>query len=217
MYNPRHFQETRTEVLHALIEAHPLATWVTGSGDGFVINHVPFVLDRDRGPSGALVGHVARANPVWRQPAPSAFVFQATERYISPAWYATKALHGKVVPTWNYAVVHAHGTPTFIEDREWLRELVSRLTDRHEATRDAPWSIDDAPPDFIDSMLDAIVGVEIPIARLEGKWKVSQNRGADDRRGVAAGLRAARREDDEMATLVETTPEPAAFWSAESS
>lgn len=206
MYLPKHFEESDPQVLHALIRAHPLGTWVTQHAGELLANHVPFLIDPARGTSGTLVGHVARANPVWRsfsETVQSLVVFQGPESYITPSWYPSKREHGKVVPTWNYAVVHAHGIPRAIDDREWLRGLVNRLTDTNEAAMALPWKVADAPPDFIDRQLEAIVGIEIPIARLVGKWKVSQNRLAADRRGVAAGLLA--RGDasaEEMAELV---------------
>jgi len=203
MYVPQHFEETDRAVLHALIQAHPLGTWVTPGDDGALIaNHVPFLVDAERGEHGTLVAHVARANPVWRsfsRSSDSIVVFQGAHAYVSPSWYPGKQAHGKVVPTWNYAVVHAHGRPQAIDDRDWLLRLVSRLTDTNEAAQARPWKVADAPSDYIDQMLKAIVGIEIPIARLEGKWKLSQNRPEVDRLGVAAGL-AAR--DDAMAAAV---------------
>jgi transcriptional regulator len=189
MYMPTHFEETRPEVLHQLVAAHPLATWVVQSGAGLLVNHIPFLLDAERGPHGTLVGHVARANPVWQQLAASVAVFQGPQAYVSPNWYPSKHAHGKAVPTWNYAVVHAHGTPRAIESRDALLEIVTRLTRAHEAGQAAPWAVGDAPGDFLEQMLKAIVGIEMPIERLVGKWKVSQNRSLPDRLGTAAGLR----------------------------
>ena len=199
MYLPAHFEETDTAVLQTLIDLHPLATWVTGPAAvdaDPVVDHIPFMLDRNRGPHGTLVGHVARANPVWRQPGRSVLVFQGPHAYISPGWYASKREHGKVVPTWNYAVVHAHGTPRAIEQRDELLAIVTRLTETHEAAQRAPWKVADAPADFVAQMLNAIVGIEIPIDRLVGKWKVSQNRSACDRAGAQQALQASAREDD---------------------
>jgi transcriptional regulator len=199
LYVPKPFAETDPDKLRALIERHPLGTWVTSTGDGLDVNHVPFLADRSGGEFGVLVGHVARANPVWRSvPVASVVVFQGPEAYISPSWYPSKARDGMVVPTWNYVVVHAHGTPRFIDDRDWLRALVVRLTDRHEAARAHPWQVSDAPETFIEKLLEAIVGVEIPIERLEGKWKLSQNR-PQDVPGIVQGLRA---EDDAAAVLL---------------
>jgi transcriptional regulator len=194
MYLPAQFHETRTDVLHDLIRAHPFGVLVTVDSTGLVANHLPMEIDATAGELGTLRGHVARANPVWKSHRPDVeamAVFQGPQCYITPAYYATKAATGKVVPTWNYATVHAHGPLRVIEDAAWLRRLVERLTDRHEAERPAgevAWHVGDAPEPFIDTMLKAIVGIELPIARLEGKWKVSQNRPAEDRAGVVAGL-----------------------------
>ncbi len=193
MYLPAHFAESRAEVLHALIRSHPLGLLVTQDGDGGIAaNDVPFVLDAlgDGGP-GVLRAHVARANPLWRTArgdVESLVVFQGPQGYVSPAWYPSKAEHGKVVPTWNYVVVQARGSLRAIDDREWLRAFVTRLTDRHERPRPAPWAVADAPADYVDTMLGAIVGIEMPVTSLVGKWKVSQNRPAADRDGVAQGL-----------------------------
>ena len=205
MYLPAHFEETRPEVLHRLVSEQPLATWVVQSGAGLLVNHIPFLLDAGRGPHGTLVGHVARANPVWQSLGPSVAVFQGPQAYISPSWYPSKGAHGKVVPTWNYAVVHAHGTPRAIESRDAVLSIVTRLTQAHEGGSAVPWSVTDAPADFIDQMLKAIVGIEIPIERWVGKWKVSQNRSVPDRLGTVAGLQ--QRGDPEslaMAALVPT-------------
>ena len=194
MYNPPHFREDRLPVLHALIRDHGFAALVTVGPDGLVADHIPMEVHADAGPLGTLRGHVSRANPLWQRAAPemeALAIFQGPQTYVTPAWYPTKQDTSKVVPTWNYAVVHAHGPLRAIEDREWLRALVERLTTRHESDRADPWHVTDAPEDFVEGMLKGIVGIEIPIARLEGKWKVSQNRPAADRTGVAAGLRAA--------------------------
>jgi len=187
-YLPAHFEETRLPVLQDLVDAHPLATWATLTDGELAVHHVPFLLDRTRGPFGTLVGHVARANPVWRGLQRSVLVFQGAEAYISPGWYASKREHGKVVPTWNYAVVHALGTPVAVQEPAALLAILNRLTDRHEATQARPWQVADAPADYIDKLLQAIVGIEVPVERLVGKWKVSQNRSAADRQGVADGL-----------------------------
>ena len=215
MYLPALTAETDPETLHALIAAHPLGTWVTQGEGGLTADHVPFLVDRDAGEHGTLVGHVARANPVWQTlldspAAESLIVFQGAQSYISPSWYAAKKEHGKVVPTWNYAVVHAHGVARAIEDRAWLRRLVGRLTDTQEATlrQTAPWQVTDAPADYIDGMLNAIVGIEVSITRLVGKWKVSRNRPAADRQGVVSGLSAEGWESAaSMAALVQRTLE----------
>jgi len=196
MYVPSHFEESDLGTLHALLRAHPLGTWVTQSrdvadGGELIANHVPFLLDPTRGEHGTLLCHVARANPVWRSfstTQASLVVFQGPQGYITPSWYPSKQAHGKVVPTWNYAVVHAHGQPRVIDDPAWLLHHVGQMTHGHETPRPAPWQVGDAPADFVDSLLRAIVGIEIPISRLVGKWKVSQNRPAADRAGVVDGL-----------------------------
>jgi transcriptional regulator len=191
MYLPKHFEETRVETLHALIRAHPLGALVTLTPGGLDANHIPFEVDPAPAPFGTLRGHVARANPVWKESAretEALVLFQGPETYISPSWYPTKQETARVVPTWNYVVVHAHGPLRVIDDREWLRAFVTRLTNRHEGGRRDPWKVTDAPADFIDTQLGAIVGLEIPIARLAGKWKVSQNRPAQDQDGVVGGL-----------------------------
>ena len=205
MYNPKHFEERDIGVLHALVKSHPLSTWVTLMDGALVANHIPFFVDATRGEFGTLVGHVARANPVWKsfsKDVPSLVVFQGPEAYVSPSFYAAKKEHGKVVPTWNYAVVHAHGIPTVIDDAQWLRKHVTAMTDLQES-RHPPgdWKVSDAPSDFIDSMVKMIVGIEIPIARIEGKWKMSQNRALPDRLGTVEGLK--ERGDAEIAALVE--------------
>ena len=192
MYIPQHFAETRTEVLHALIKAHPFAAMVVLGPDGLNVNHLPFLIDAGAGEFGTLRGHVARANPVWKSfvdDYEAVAIFQGPQHYITPSWYPSKkTMGGKVVPTWNYAVVHAHGPLRIMEDKEWLFNLVSDLTDQNEAPRAEPWKTTDAPADFIDKMLKAIVGIEIPITRIEGKWKTNQNRTQQDRRGVIDGL-----------------------------
>jgi transcriptional regulator len=192
MYVPSHFEETRVEVLHELIRQRPLAALVTLGSDGLNANHIPFEVDAQPAPFGTLRGHVARANPVWRDcsgAVDALVIFQGAHAYVSPAWYATKQETGKVVPTYNYMVVHAYGALRIVEDPAWLRALVGRLTDRFEAERANPWKVTDAPADFVEKQVRAIVGVEIPVRRLLGKWKVSQNRPATDREGVVRGLR----------------------------
>ncbi|WP_292935428.1 FMN-binding negative transcriptional regulator [Noviherbaspirillum sp.] len=206
MYLQRQFEETRLDVLHGLMKSHPLATLVVPSASGLVVNHIPLLVCSPDGELGTLRGHVARANPVWQQLADTLHavaVFQGPESYITPSWYPSKHTDGKAVPTWNYAVVHAHGIPRAIDDADWLLNHLREMSDEHERTQALPWKISDAPGDFIDRLVEAIVGIEIPIARIEGKWKVSQNRPVGDRLGVAAGLRA--RGDDRshaMADLV---------------
>jgi transcriptional regulator len=173
--------------------AHPLGAWVSHGPSVLVANHLPWLLDRSRGPLGTLMGHVSRANPVWRElgpGVPSVVMFQGPQAYITPSWYPGKVAHGAVVPTWNYAVAHAHGVARPVEDRVWLRDMLSRLTAAQEATRPLPWAIADAPADFIDTLMRAIVGIEIPIARLEGKLKASQDEALADRLGTVSGLQA---------------------------
>ncbi|WP_088279699.1 FMN-binding negative transcriptional regulator [Ideonella sp. A 288] len=199
MYLPVHFEITDTALMQGLIRAHPLGAWASAPGGELVLNHVPFMIDATRGPHGTLVGHVARANPLWQRLAASIVAFQGPQAYVSPSSYPSKQAHGKVVPTWNYAVVHAHGTPRAIEDKAELLQIVGRLTRTHESGLDKPWAVSDAPADYIDTMLGAIVGIEIPIDRLVGKWKVSQNRSAADRQGVADVL--AERGDDEAVAM----------------
>ena len=192
MYVPPHFEETRLEVLHELIRARPLATVVTLSADGINANHIPLHLCEDQGRFGALRGHVARSNPMWRdrtQEVEALAIFQGASGYISPSWYPTKREHGKVVPTWNYAVVHAYGALRVIDDPAWLRGQLEALVSRHEAASIAPWSISDAPPEYIERMIESIVGFEIVISRLNGKWKASQNQPAGNRAGVVDGLK----------------------------
>lgn len=207
MYHVPKFHEDRIEILHALMTAHPFATLVTTGPDGPVANHMPLVLHRDAGPHGTLRGHVARPNPLSgnHDPATAALaIFQGPDSYISPAWYPAKQVHGKVVPTWNYAVVHARGPLRFVEDQDWLRAHLEELTNRQEHDRPEPWAVGDAPDDFIARMLKGIVGIELLIEQLVGKWKVSQNRGDEDRAGVARGLREERSGSGEaMARLVE--------------
>ena len=213
MYVPRHFGESDPAVLRALVRAHPLGAWVAQCDGELVVNHIPFLLLDEEGGSSVLRGHVARANPVWRSLSgslPSVVVFQGAQSYVSPSWYPSKREHGKVVPTWNYAVVHAHGIPRAVEDRDWLLQLVSELTDAHESREPDPWKVTDAPAEHVEGLLKAIVGIEIPVARLVGKWKVSQNRPAVDRMGTAAGLR--ERGDEQslaMADLVDRPLPPA--------
>jgi len=194
LYLPAHFKESRTEVLHALMRAHPLATLVTLNDTGLVANHIPVENHAEPEPFGLLRGHVARANPVWKEyrtGSEALAIFQGPQVYISPSLYPAKQETGEVVPTWDYALVHAHGTLRFIQDTEWLRALVVRLTNAHEAHRPAPWKVADAPPPYIEKMLSLIVGFEFSISRLTGKWKINQNHPAANRQGVVQGLRGA--------------------------
>ena len=191
MYLPTHFEETRAEVLHAALRAHPLGLLITQGDGGLAANPIPFMLDVAEDGSRVLRGHVARANPLWREArgdVDSLVVFQGPQGYVSPGWYASKAETGKVVPTWNYVMVQARGPLRVKDDAAWLHALVTRLTERHEAPQAAPWAVSDAPADYVATMLRVIVGIEIPLSSLTGKWKVSQNRNAADREGVARGL-----------------------------
>jgi transcriptional regulator len=188
MYQPAHFVEPDAATLLALMQAHPLATLVRG-GAGLAADILPLEVTRNDA-GWRITGHVARANPLWREAdgQPVLLLFQGPQAYVSPNWYPSKAQHGKAVPTWNYTMVQAHGTLRAIEDPDWLRAFVSRITERHEGGRQAPWQVADAPPDYLDAMLRAIVGIEIEVTRLEGKFKLSQNRSAGDRTGVVRGL-----------------------------
>jgi transcriptional regulator len=188
LYQPAHFIEQDADALLSLMTAAPLATLVRGGAE-LAADILPLEVERV-GDGWRITGHVARANPLWRQAdgQPVLAVFQGPQGYVSPNWYPSKFQHGKAVPTWNYTMVQAHGTLRAIEDPEWLRAFVTRLTERHEGGRPAPWHVADAPPDYIDAMLKAIVGIEIEVTRLEGKFKLSQNRSAEDRTGVVLGL-----------------------------
>jgi transcriptional regulator len=193
MYNPSTFREDRVEVMHELIRAHPLALLVTHGGGGLAASPIPFLVYPDEGANGTLRAHVARANPHWKELSAAdeaLVVFQGAAGYVTPSWYASKATTHKVVPTWNYATVHAWGRPVVVDDAGWLARQLADLTRCQEQRRPRPWAVVDAPADFIAAQMKAIVGIEIPIARLEGKWKMSQNRDDADRAGVVAGLRA---------------------------
>lgn len=203
MYVPSQFEETRLPALHAAMRDAGLATLVTDGPGGLEANHVPVLLDAARGPFGTLLGHVARANPVWRgspEHRRALAVFLGPDVYVTPSWYPTKRRTGEVVPTWNYVAVHAHGTLRFFEDEARLLAIVTGLTERREAGRAEPWAVADAPEAYVRGMLRGIVGFELAIERLEGKRKMSQNRSAEDRAGVAEGL--AREGRTEVAALV---------------
>jgi transcriptional regulator len=191
MYLPRLFEESDTAVMHDFIGQHRLATLVTTEAGGLCANHIPMLIEVEPSGRAVLRGHVARSNPVWKElgsGAEALAIFQDPGLYVTPSWYASKAETGKVVPTWNYIAVHAYGKARAIDDPAWLREFLTRLTDANEANRDRPWHLSDAPEDFIAAQLKAIVGIELEIARLIGKWKVSQNRLPKDIDGVLAGL-----------------------------
>jgi transcriptional regulator len=203
MYQPHVFREERLETLLSLIRAHPLAILITAGSGGLLANLVPFTLV-DGGGKGTLRAHVAKANDqvdALRSGAETLVVFQGPEAYITPSWYVSKREHGRVVPTWNYAVVQVRGTPRVIDDPDWLRAQIGELTATQENKRSTPWSVSDAPEPFISGQIKAIIGVEIPISTIQGKWKVSQNRSAADRQGVEEGLRE-EGISEEMARLV---------------
>ncbi len=193
MYIPAHFNEDRTAVLHALIKAGGLATLVSMTEDGMIASHAPMMLDPEPAPYGTLVGHLAKANPHARlanAAIQTLVIFHGPDGYITPSYYAAKQEHGKVVPTWNYTAIHAYGTLEVFDDPARLLAVVTRLTNQYETSRSAPWAVSDAPDDFVQGMLRGIVGISLPIARLEGKVKMSQNRPAADQTGVIDGLRA---------------------------
>lgn len=202
MYQPNAFNEDRLDVQHGLMRAHPLATLIVAGADGVTADLIPMMLYADEGPNGLglLRAHVARANPLWRtlEASPSCLVvFQGPEAYISPSWYETKRTTHKVVPTWNYTMVQARGNAHVVDDAAWLRRQLDDLTLSQEGGLPAPWKPSDAPADFLAATMKGIIGIEIPIDSLLGKWKVSQNRSAEDQRGVVAGLPS-----QEMAELV---------------
>ena len=193
MYIPRHFIDEDLSSLHRQIEGTRLATLVTYDQAGLQASHVPLLLDPAQGANGTLLGHLARANPQCKAlmtGAQALVIFQGPDAYISPSFYASKAEHGKVVPTWNYLAVHAYGTPETFTDSQRLLDIVSKLTDKHESSRPQPWAVNDAPSDYIDKLLSAIVGFAIPIDRLEGTRKLNQNRSPEDVAGVSKGLAA---------------------------
>lgn len=194
MYIPAHFDEPRLDALHALIRQHPFGALVTQGAQGLDANHLPFDLDAQPGEPGVLRAHVARANPLWRDVKDGdevLAIFQAGDAYVSPNWYPSKQEQHRQVPTWNYMVVHAHGRIRVRDDERFVRALVGRLTKTHEASQPAPWKMADSPREFIDSLLQAIVGIEIGITRLTGKVKLSQNRELRDLQGAAEALKAA--------------------------
>lgn len=191
MYTPSYFKDEDLASLHGQIEATRLATLVTFDETGLQASHIPLLLEPTQGSQGTLYGHLAKANPQWKALATGAealLIFQGPDAYISPSFYAAKAEHGKVVPTWNYLAVHAYGRADVFTDPERLLQIVTGLTDKHEASRAEPWAVSDAPADYIEKMLNGIVGFAIPIERLEGKRKLNQNRSAEDIAGVSKGL-----------------------------
>jgi transcriptional regulator len=212
MYTPKAFAVEDLAAIHADIRRGGLAALVSMTANGLVATHLPMLLRESEGPYGTIVGHVSLANRQWKDTDPNAealAIFTGPETYVSPSWYAAKQETGRVVPTWNYAVVHAYGRLTFFHDADRLRSVVTELTDRYEASFPQPWRVADAPANYIESQLKAIVGFEMPIMRIEGKRKFNQNRSIEDRRGVIAGLRAL---DDprkaQVAELMEALEKP---------
>jgi transcriptional regulator len=205
MYVPPAFRDDDRASLHATMRAARLCSFVTATAEGLIASPLPILLDDAEGEHGVLYGHVARANPQWRSaPLGEAMaIFMGPDAYVTPAWYATKQATGKVVPTWNYVAVHAYGPVEFFDDADRLLDIVTRLTGLHEGPRAEPWAVTDAPADFIRAQLRGIVGLRMPITRIEGKRKMSQNRSLEDRAGVAAGLADSERTTDRVvATLI---------------
>jgi transcriptional regulator len=191
MYIPRSYEETRPEATLAFIQAHPFGALITAGREGLFATHLPFVLDRSRGGTGVLQGHLARANPHHRHTLDSSealVIFAGPDAYVTPSWYPAKQEHGKVVPTWNYVAVHVYGALRFTEDPDYLRRHLEALTRQHELGQERPWAVTDAPEEYVTQLSRAIVGVELDITRLEGKWKMSQNRSDADIEGVIQGL-----------------------------
>jgi transcriptional regulator len=204
VYVPEYFRETRVELLQAFITRHPLATLIAMTSRGLTANHIPVLGQLDAQGGGVLRGHIARGNSLWRELTAQSevlAVFVGADAYVSPNWYPSKREHGKVVPTWNYAAVHVSGRIRFTDDAAWLRELVTALTDTHEQAQPAHWQVSDAPPDYVGAMLRAIVGFEVTVSQVVGKFKSSQNRPAADRAAVAAAFEAAGRSAAELEEL----------------
>jgi transcriptional regulator len=191
MYIPPHFAISSPDQLHRIIREHPLGALVTMGPDGLDANHIPFEFDEAQGERGCLTAHVARANPVWqhcRDGADALVIFRGNENYISPNWYPSKHETHRQVPTWNYEVVHVHGRLTVMDEERFVRGVLARLTREHEMSEPRPWKMGDSPPDYIDQMLKAVVGIQLEISRIEGKAKLSQNRELRDRMGAADAL-----------------------------
>jgi len=207
MYTPKDFIANNPVFLNAAMQQSGLATLITNTAAGLIATHLPLLLDEDRGEHGTLIGHVSRANMQWRESDPNAdalIIFSGPDTYVTPSWYPAKQDTGRVVPTWNYSAIHAYGRVEFFEDTERLRDIVTRLTNKFEAAFAKPWQVTDAPANYIDGQLKAIVGFEMPIARIEGKLKFNQNRSAADRGGVVQGLRELGQEHKtEVAVLME--------------
>lgn len=212
MYIPSTNAEHRPEVIFDFLDANPVGALITASAEGLFATHLPFVLDRARGPHGTLEGHLARANPHHRHlplTEEALIIFAGPDAYVTPAFYPSKAEHGKVVPTWNYVAVHVYGRLRFTEDRAFLHRHLAALTDRHEAGREKPWKVDDAPADYIAQLERAIVGIEFTVTRLEGKWKMSQNRPAADIDGVVRGLGSSADPKDRAVAAIVAARRPA--------
>jgi transcriptional regulator len=211
MYQPEDFRVDDVPQMHALMRARPFAALISSGPTGLYATHMPTVL-KDEGPFGVVECHVARANPHWKELAESSEVlmlFQGADGYVTPNWYPSKAQHGKVVPTWNYAIVHAYGRPEVMNDQAWLRRHVAELSAQQEAHERTPWSLTDAPERYVGVMLRGIVGIRLAVTRLEGKWKMSQNREPQDRAGVVQGFAARAEGDDlELAEMVRQASEP---------
>jgi transcriptional regulator len=214
MYLPTSNAETRPEVIFDFIDAHPLGALVTSAPSGELFaSHLPWLIDRTRGEHGVLRAHLARANPHHRLPRGSdsgeaLVIFPGPDAYITPTWYPAKAEHGRVVPTWNYVAVHVYGTLEFIDDPVIKRELVTSLTTRHETPRPDTWHVNDAPEDYLEQQLKAIVGVELTVTRVEGKWKMSQNRAGADIDGVVRGLGGSPVEQDRLVAEIVAARKP---------
>ena len=210
MYQPPHFNEDSPLAMQGLIRAFPLGLFITHSENGLIANPIPFILDPEAGEHGVLRCHVARANGQWREIGTglgegldALVVFQGAQHYVHPGWYETKRETGKVVPTWNYAMVQVKGRARVMDDASWLARQIRDLTEMMEGAYPKPWAVDDAPAPYIDAQVRGIVGIEITITAMMGKWKVSQNRNEADREGVVEGLRAERDDEaDAMAALV---------------
>ena len=204
MYRPKAFARDDPEALYTALAQAGLATVVANGPDGFLAAPVPLLLERDTGDRGALLGHVARANPLWRSPGAALVIVQGPDAYMSPSFYATKTTNPRVVPTWNYVAIHVHGELIVHDDATWVTDLVTRLTERHERASDEPWAVGDAPADYIASMAKAIVGIEIRIHTMEGAWKLSQNRPADDRASIVEHFATGTPEQRAIADLMGT-------------
>lgn len=206
MFIPKYHALTDLEAMQSHIDQHPLGAWVCSIDGNLTANHIPFVLDRHHGSNGRLIGHVSRGNSVWKSlqdGTPSVIMFLGPQAYITPSWYPGKKEHGKVVPTWNYVAVHAHGKVSAIDDDDWKLDMLHQLTDTQESSRSHPWKVTDAPDEYVQKKLRAIVGIEMVIDRLEGRLKASQDEDLPDRYGTVDGLRQEQASQaHEMAELV---------------